>query len=332
MTSKGPPVLVTGLPRSGTSWVGKMLEASGQIVYVNEPMNPQHPPGHSPGVLNATVTRRFQYITTEDAQQWHGAFSNTLGLRYQLVAELRRNHGAYDLARTGKYLTAFTVGRLLGKRAMLDDPFALLSTRWLVEQMGVHAVVLVRDPVSFVGSWRSLGWTIHFDELLEQPALVRDHLGPYADQMKALRRSTDWLARLCLLWCAVHDIVDVSLRPLPNVNIVRYEDLVRSPLAGFRQLYDTFDLSWSRRAQSSVQMATTRADQASGSHAWSLRGGVSRTAYRPMSPTQALSTFQQRLTAAEIGRVRDLTDHVASRFGYPGHSAATAQPEGTRKV
>ena len=38
------PILVTGLPRSGTSWVGKMLAASGELVYVNEPLNPQHPP------------------------------------------------------------------------------------------------------------------------------------------------------------------------------------------------------------------------------------------------------------------------------------------------
>ncbi len=332
MTSKGPPLLITGLPRSGTSWVGKMLEASGQLVYVNEPMNPQHPPGHSPGVLNARVSRRFQYITTDDDQQWKAAFTNTIELRYQLAAELRRNHGAYDLARTAKYLRAFTMGRLLGKRAMLDDPFALLSTRWLVEHMGVHAVVLVRDPVSFVGSWHNLGWTIHFDELLDQPALVRDHLGPYADQMRALRQSTDWLARLCLLWCAAQDIVDASLRPLRNVHLVRYEDLVRDPLKGFRQLYDTFGLAWSQRAQDTVQAATTRTDHASESHIWSLRGGVSRTAYRPMSPAQALTTFQKRLTAAEISRVRTLTDHVALRFGDSGPSAATAQPEGTRKV
>jgi hypothetical protein len=28
----GPPLLVTGMPRSATSWTGKMLEASGRFV------------------------------------------------------------------------------------------------------------------------------------------------------------------------------------------------------------------------------------------------------------------------------------------------------------
>jgi len=317
VSAGGPPLLVTGLPRSGTSWAGKMLEASGQVVYVNEPMNPQHPPGCSPGVLNKAVTRRFQYISTANDDGWKAAFADTLGLRFRLAAELRRNRGGYDLARTAKYMTAFTRGRLLGKRAMLDDPFAVLSTGWLVQQMGVHAVVLVRDPVSFVGSWRALGWTIHFHELLEQPALVRDHLGGYVADMRAMIGSEDWLARICLLWRAVVNVIDTSLRPLCNVRVVRYEDLVRAPVTGFQNLYADLGLTWGEHARARVVAAATRTEGPDRSHTWSLRGGPSRTAYRPMSPARALSTYQGRLSTIEIARIRDLTADVAARFDYP---------------
>ena len=34
------PVVVTGMARSGTSWVGKLLQASGELTYINEPLNP----------------------------------------------------------------------------------------------------------------------------------------------------------------------------------------------------------------------------------------------------------------------------------------------------
>ena len=105
-------ILVTGLPRSGTSWIGKMLQAGGEVVYVNEPLNPQHPPGRSPGVLNAEVTHRYQYICAENDERWAAAYHDTLRLRYQLIAELRRNRAPYDLARMAKYSTAFTIGRL----------------------------------------------------------------------------------------------------------------------------------------------------------------------------------------------------------------------------
>jgi hypothetical protein len=318
-------LLVTGLPRSGTSWVGKMLEASGEVVYVNEPMNPQHPPGHSPGVLDATVTHRFQYVDPDDDEQWHAAFARTLALRYGFRRELATNRSPYDLARMAKYGTSFTLGRLRGRRAMLDDPFAIFSTGWLVREMGCTAVVLVRDPVSFVGSWRALNWRIHFHELLEQPALVRDHLDPYVERMRALVGSDDWLARTSLLWEATYDVVDRAFRPLPGVHLVGYEDLVREPLTGFRDLYDRFGLTWSPSAEKRIREATTEQPGAEqGSHRWSLRGGLSRTAFRPMGSATALSTYRNRLTPAEVERVRELTAGVAARVLPAGVSAATA--------
>jgi hypothetical protein len=324
-------VLVTGLPRSGTSWVGKMLEASGQVVYVNEPLNPKHPPGRSPGVLDGPVTHRFQYIRREDDAAWRRAFADTLSLRYRLVPELRQNRSAYDLARMVKYATSFSAGRLRGRRALLDDPYALFSTRWLVEEMGCQAVVLVRDPVAFVGSWRTLGWTIHFHELLEQPALVRDHLGPYVDRMRALVGSSDWLARSALLWEMAYDVVDRSFRSLPGVRLISYESLVAAPMERFADLYGTVGLTWSAAAQTRVLAATTeQAGAAEGAMRWSLRGGLSRTAYRPMGRATALSTYRDRLTHEEIARVRELTQEVADRIlpaaGLPPAVRATATP------
>jgi hypothetical protein len=315
-------VLVTGLPRSGTSWVGKMLEASGELVYVNEPLNPQHPPGRSPGVLNAHVTHRFQYIDAADDAQWRQAFSDTLGLRYRLGPELRQNHSAYDLGRMAKYATSFTLGRLRRRRALLDDPYALFSTGWLVQEMGCAAVVLVRDPVAFVGSWRALDWQIHFHELLEQPALVRDHLAPYAERMRGLVGSPDWLARSCLLWEATYDVVDRAFRSVPGVHLVSYESLVRDPMTRFADLYGSLGLTWSDGAAGRIRAATSeQPGAAQGAMRWSLRGGLSRTAYRPMGQGTALSTYRSRLTPEEIARVRELTATVAARVLPDGVTA-----------
>src|SRR5215471_3041403 len=184
MTAGFPGLLVTGMARTGTSWVGKMVEAGGDVVYINEPLNPGHPPGHSPGVLDNTVIHQYQYIEDGDAA-WQRAFARTLALRYGFVREVRRNHSLYDLAKMAKYGTSFTLGRLRGRHAMLDDPFALFATPWLVRTFGVRAVVLVRDPVAIAGSYRKLGWRMRFDELLAQPGLVRDLLGPQVEQVRA---------------------------------------------------------------------------------------------------------------------------------------------------
>ena len=39
------PVLVTGSPRSGSTWVGNVLALAPGAGYIHEPFNRRHPPG-----------------------------------------------------------------------------------------------------------------------------------------------------------------------------------------------------------------------------------------------------------------------------------------------
>ncbi|MGW4472189.1 sulfotransferase [Nonomuraea sp. NPDC004354] len=292
------PVLVTGLPRSGTSWVGKMLAASGELVYVNEPLNPQHPPGRCPGVLRAGVTHRFQYICDDNSADWLPAFRDTVALRYGWLAELRANRSPYDLARLVRYGTAFAWGRRTGRRALLDDPFAVLSASWFARTLGCTVIALVRDPVSLAGSWTRLGWTVYFHELLEQPLLVRDH--PEVEELRALVGSQDRIAKICALWRVARAV----LARAEGVTVVSYEDLAGAPLPGFRRLYDLAGLRWSPAAERRVTRACTTPGTAERGFAWS---GLSRTAYRPMDSSSALHSYRDRLTDAEIATIRTLT-------------------------
>ncbi|MEU8267082.1 sulfotransferase [Sphaerisporangium sp. NPDC049002] len=320
------PILVTGLPRSGTSWAGKMLAAGGEVIYVNEPLNPQRPPGRSPGILNATVSHRFQYICRDNEGPWLRAFADTVALRYRYAAELRRNRSPGDLARLAKNAAAFTLGRLLGRRALLDDPFALFSAGWFAERLGCRVVLLVREPVSFVASWQRLGWTVYFHELLEQPLLVRDH--PSVDALRPLVGSQDRLAKAAALWRVARSVAETLAGRHPSIRLARYEHLATDPVTGYRDLYEWCGLTWSASAERRIERACTAGDgrtdaagtrhvPADGSNgggpprgtedggfAWS---GLSRTAYRPMDSRQALDRYRDQLTPEEITRIRHLT-------------------------
>jgi hypothetical protein len=308
-------ILVTGLPRSGTSWIGKMLEAGGEVVYVNEPLNPQHPPGRSPGVLNNEISHRFQYICADNDERWATAFAETLRLRYHPLAELRRNHAPYDLARLAKYGAAFTAGRLRRRRALIDDPYAVLSAAWFAQRLGCRVVVCVRHPVAFVGSWERLGWEANLSDLLGQPLLMRDLLGPYAEQMRAAADSADRIGQTALLWRVTYAAIsDLNARLPQLLHLQRYEDLASDPEAAFRKLYRTCGLAWTDQARQRIISATTAHGKAKGAQVWSLRGGVSRTAFRPMDSRAALGSFRDRLTPQQIDRVRDLIADVAGRY------------------
>jgi hypothetical protein len=308
-------ILVTGLPRSGTSWTGKMLEASGEVVYVNEPLNPRHPPGRSPGVLNAEVCHQFQYICADNDERWVPAFTDTIRLRYHPIAELRRNNSPYDLARLAKYFTAFTVGRLQRRRTLIDDPFAVFSTAWFAQRMGCQVVVCVRHPVTFVASWQRLGWKPNLQALLDQPLLMRDLLGPYHDEIAALSGSPDRIAKAALLWRMTYTVIDRLARQLPQVvHHPRYEDLATDPVNRFRDLYERLGLTWTAQAAKRVAAASTGSGSPEAPHTWTLRGGVSRTAFRAMDSHAALKSYRNRLSPQEIRRVQELTADVAERF------------------
>ncbi|GAA2861826.1 hypothetical protein GCM10010517_20650 [Streptosporangium fragile] len=292
-----------------------MLTASGELIYVNEPLNPEHPPGRSPGVLRAAVTHRFQYICPDNEQDWLPAFRRTVALRYGFLAELRCNRSPYDLARMVRYGTAFTLGRLGGRRALLDDPFALFSAGWFAERLGCRVVILLRDPVSFVGSWQRLGWTVSFHEFLEQPLLIRDQ--PHLEALRPLVGSRDRIAKAAALWRAAGITAAGLAARHPGILLARYEDLATDPGTGFRRLYEWAGLTWSPRAESRVMRACTTAPGAAardgGGFAWS---GLSRTAYRPMDSRRALVSATARLSPHEARRVRELA--FAAPDGWTG--------------
>ncbi|MFI6176537.1 sulfotransferase [Nonomuraea sp. NPDC051191] len=292
------PVLVTGLPRSGTSWAGKMLTAGGGLVYVNEPLNPQHPPGRCPGVLRAEVTHRFQYICDDNAADFLPAFRDTVALRYHWLPELRANHSPYDLARLARYGTAFAFGRLTGRRALLDDPFAVLSAGWFARRLGCAVIVLVRDPVSFAASWRRLGWRFDVRDLLGQPLLVRDHPGLL--DLRPLLGCADDLATTAALWRAARSVLAAT----PGVLVTSYESLAEDPVTGFKALYAHAGLPWTPSAERRIVRACTMPSRRSAAFAWS---GLSRTAFRPMDSRHAVATAARGLTPQEAARVRALT-------------------------
>ena len=309
------PILVTGIPRSGTSWVGKMLEASRACVYINEPLNPRHPPGGSPGVLNADVCHRFQYIDEPNEQSYLQPFRDTLALKYHVISELRANRSPSDLLRMLKNWTAFTEGRIRRKRPLVDDPYAAFSCEWFARRLGCDVVVVVRHPAAVAASRKRLGWRIDLADLLDQRELLTRRVAPFRTDLERLHATDhDVVAETALLWrmiyATAHDVANRN----ENVHIVRNEDLSLHPVDRYRQLYETVGLHFDARAHAAVVRSTTGPDRRQA-HTWSIsKGGISRTGYRRLDSKANVSLWTKLLTPAEIASVRLATADVASLF------------------
>ena len=268
-------------------------------------------------MLDAQVERHYQYISEQDEDGWLDAFGEMLQLRYHVGAELRQNRSPYDLARMAKYATSFLAGRLLGRRALLDDPYALLAAEWLADRLGCRVVVIVRDPAAMVASWKRLGWTTDLGELLHQPALMRDWLEPFRAEMEAVAAAPGDLAgRVATLWRSLYLLAAEYERRCPAVSVVRYEDLAADPVPAFAGLYAALGLNFGEPAEREVVRSTTGSAQRTA-HRWSLsRSGLSKTGFRPMDSRANLNAWKRQLDVDEVARVRALTASVADRW-YP---------------
>jgi Sulfotransferase family len=305
-----PPLLVTGSHRSGSTWVGRTLARAPGVVYVEEPFHP----GHRPGICRARPSRWYHYVCRENEDQggWRRALERTLGLRYDLAAELPalgglRDTGPRDIGRLARDWGRFTLGRWRGGRALMKDPIAFFSTPWIAERFGAQVVVLTRHPAAFASSLKRLDWTFDFGNWLDQPLLVRDQLGPWRAELEAFRAAPgDVIDQAALCWKVIAGVTRRWEEEHPNWHFRTHEQLSREPVNEYRGLFEALGLPFSEAIAQALEVST-RADNPAEA--------PSGTAHALKRDSRAnISNWKTRLDADEVRRLRDGVGEAAEHF------------------
>jgi hypothetical protein len=296
------PILVTGAHRSGTTWVGKMLAASGRVAYISEPLNVWH----RPGVMRAPVKHWYLYVCDSNEAEYSDAISETLSFRYHLLRELKSLASLKDFLRMLRDLSIFLSGKIAQKRPLLKDPFAVFSAPWFASRFDCQIVTTVRHPAAFASSLKRLNWTFDFSDFLEQPRLMEDWLEPFREDMhEALQNPRDVIGQACLLWRMIYWVVPQYQRNLPHSQIVRHEDLSQNPNQGFSKLYQDLGLSFTSRVQQDILKSSNSGNPQE----------LSNRAHATRLDSRAnLYNWKHRLTPEEVYRVRELTEEVAAQY------------------
>ena len=300
---KPRPVLVTGAHRSGTTWIGRMLALDPSTSYISEPLNVWH----RPGVFRTPVHHWYQYICEDNEGEYLSAFNELLEFEYHLWNEVRSIRSLKDFLRMGRDFRIFCSGLVEGRRALVKDPFAAFSTEWFARKLNFKIVISVRHPLAFVSSLKHLNWSFDFQNLLDQPLLMRDHLEPYRSQMESAQLK-EVIEQGALLWKMIYKTVHAKRTLSPNTDfiLIRHEDLSRDPITGFRNLYQALGLDYTHPIEKSIL------DYSSSENPMEL----SRKKVHDvrLDSRANMSNWKKRLTKAEINRVREMTEDVAQLF------------------
>lgn len=209
--SRPQPILVTGLPRSGTTWLARELTRAKAVALAGrEPMNPRGKQFALSGTLTAW-TRLGAEVSPAQRRT------------------LRRVYRGLEPRVYSRYGVRQWAAPLPFTRVVVKDPFALLSLPMVTEITGAMPVILFRHPAALMQSYRRMGWRPATAEMqalgLSSPDLPEP---PPAN--------SDPLLVMSWFWTASYHAVLSDLANVSRAVLVDHAELARGGDEAIKQL------------------------------------------------------------------------------------------------
>lgn len=293
------PILVTGSPRSGTSWVGRMIEQEPFVRYVHEPFNISRIPCR----CGVNFEYWFQYLSLEILNEFREHLGHTIYPAYTWIGLLNTITEMVQSKRIrplSKYFETY-----LPRRVVVKGPLAIFSAETLAHLFEMDVVVLIRHPAAIVSSYKDLNWTHPFSHFLNQPELIEEQLSPFRHEIEDFANNEyDIVDQIALLWKLIHYKIANHQETHPNWIFLRYEDLALNPIEEYRTIFQQLDLPFSDHTYAMIQSHNMQQMPSESFDPYSIK----------QNPRQVISKWRDRLTTAEIARIRERVEDVSSVF------------------
>jgi len=279
-----------------------LAEAKG-VGLINEPTNPGN---QRAGVCAAHFSHYFTYITTENEDTYVNAFRSMLQFDFQYSSALKSIRTPKDVARAVRDAWMFRKAGMGARRALVKDPIALFVAEWFAHRFDAYVVIIVRHPAAFAGSLKRMNWLADFREFLDQPLLMRDHLGSFEEELKdAVVQPRDLIGQAILQWRMLYHTVDRYRKAHPKWSVVRHEDLSADPVEQFRELYGVLGLDYTTEIEQAIVASSSMGTAAADDQRQHVLQRDSRS---------NIKSWKERLSEEEVARIREGTQDVAPLF------------------
>jgi len=196
-------VLLAGSGRSGTTWMSQIINHGNPYRDIFEPFHPRHV-----GQVRGWPAMRYVPVESDDdalAQLIAGQLAGRIRSRW-----------------TDAYNRKHIASRRLIKAIRTNLMLGFIRRRF----SEVKLLFAMRHPCAVVHSRVKLGWDTHLDQLLAQPALMRDHLDPHHEAIERIEHSGETWHKHLAMWC-IENLVPMRELRTGDAHLLRYEDLCR---------------------------------------------------------------------------------------------------------
>lgn len=215
----GKSILVTGTHRSGTTWFGSMLAASG-IWHIHEPFAP----------YKGLWKEWFSYARSDDRN------TEIDRLMQQLLAGKHRQ--TLQIAWTDHPMMPLRILPQSVHRVLIKDPIACLMSDYLTRHFDLDTFVLFRHPAAFVESVIRLEWPQRggIQSLLQNEQLMADYLEPFRSLMESVK-DEEGLRTASVMHGCLNRVLWEFTSGNAAMHVVQFEKLCDKPIEIFHNLF-----------------------------------------------------------------------------------------------
>jgi len=253
-------ILVTGAPRSGTTFLGEMINLSKNVLYIWEPFNSNFRKGinyYYPYCGDSTNQKKRDYLleiikNTLDLKNLRASIkiNNEDNFIKSLVKKIGLNRTYFRYLRTKTKYFIFKYDFIL-----IKDPVAIFLSELLISEFDFQVIISVRKPEPIIKSRLNLGWDFDFIWWLSQEDLNKDLLSNSLYNSENFYE--DNIAKAAVHWNIIYNYAHMLKQRYPkNVKIVLQENIQSNPIGEFKSLYNYLGLSFKNSIKEKINRMT----------------------------------------------------------------------------
>lgn len=240
-------ILVTGMPRSGTTAVGDIISKGLSRDYIYEPFN------YHSGLMS--VRKYFEICGSDitDEEMYNrvkmiqglsldlksGLFPNDKGLRGGMKYLIGgRTRVSYKKSKYNPFLT-----ELIWK-----DPIVVFNTDWIADNTDVKCIVTIRNPYAVAASFKRMGWSFDLWEINE--SLKQSNKWYIKDEIPQELKNNS-VCNSIYLYCMVYNNINVHSK---NISVVKISDILQSPEKIYENLVENVDLEFTKSMKNAINI------------------------------------------------------------------------------
>jgi hypothetical protein len=301
MRKKTNGILVTGAPRSGTTWVGRMIALTPYVNYLHEPFN------------NTFIREAFKedpfpywfmYINHQNGEDYYIKLARMLGYKYKLSKVLKWSRNWENVKLCAQQWRQSLYPGKDYTIPLVKDPIAVLSSEWLANVFDLDVIFLVRHPAAFVASITALRWETNPRTFLLQSLLVKDHLEPLVDDIQRIGLEGDEIDKASMTWKTIYFTAKRFRERHPSWIFRRHEDLANDPITSFKHLFSSLNLDFTQEIETEIVAHSDTSNPVEPDHYWQVRRNSNGN----------IDKWRNQLQEADIERIRGIVEDVSADY------------------